>query len=374
MENNGKIGDIDSALSHWLEQQHPFVAYRLPGSDEVVFFEAGKLVRFAISDFVPENFEGSFVAAPFEVNKEAFAVFPRDESYTCSLPDKPAFEIQKGKVVPPESDDARKQYSRVFSRMKNALDKEVVDKVVLARRMDVAGIHSDILPGVFLQLCHQYPDAFVYFFDHPELGRWMGASPETFLEKAGDQWQTVALAATRKEDVHYEDWDLKELEEQSLVSVFIDEVLNAQGITDFEKKGPVPFRAGNVIHLRTSYRFETGEAFYSGKLLAGLHPTPAVGGYPKDEALREIRRAEGFDRGFYSGFLGPVSEGDFRFFVNIRCMQLGDDNAVLYIGGGLTRGSREEAEWEETRLKAGTLYSVLQSVKQNHFNESTRLR
>ena len=141
-----------------------------------------------------------------------------------------------------------------------------------------------------------------------------------------------------------------------------------------KKKGPMPFKAGNVIHLRTSYHFEAEETFNSGPLLASLHPTPAVGGYPKDEATQVIRHAEGFDRGFYSGFLGPVGAGGFHFFVNIRCMQLGQDNAVLYIGGGLTRDSREEAEWEETRLKAGTLYSVLQSVKQNHCNASTRLR
>ncbi len=374
MKNNRKIDEIDTIISRWLERQYPFVAYRLPGSDEVVLFEAGKVVRFSIPDFVPENFKDSFVVAPFEIGKEAFAVFPGAESYVSALPDKPAFEMQKGQFVPPGSEDAREQYTRVFSQMKDALDQGLVEKVVLARRMDVAGINSEILPDVFLQVCYQYPDAFVYFFDHPELGRWMGASPETFLEKSGNQWQTVALAATREEDVHYEDWNLKELEEQGLVSVFIDEILKTRGFSDFEKKGPVPFRAGNVIHLRTSYRFEAEETFSAGPLLAGFHPTPAVGGYPKDEAMQVIRRAEGFDRGFYSGFLGPVGEGGFHFFVNIRCMQLGQDHAVLYIGGGLTRDSREEAEWEETRLKAGTLYSVLQSVKQNHCNASTRLR
>ncbi|MFW5753806.1 MAG: chorismate-binding protein, partial [Marinilabiliaceae bacterium] len=353
---------------------HPFVAYRLPGSDEVVLFETGKVVRFPVSDFVPENFEGSFVVAPFVLNQKAFAVFPGDDHFIGPLSGQSDTEVRKGQLVPYEREGSRKHYARVFSMMKEVLDQEVVDKVVLARRMDVAGISRDVLPDVFVQLCHRYPDAFVYFFDHPEMGRWMGASPETFLEKSGNQWQTVALAATRKEEVHYEDWDLKELEEQSLVSVFIDEVLTAQGISDFEKKGPVPFRAGNVIHLRTSYRFEADPSLRAGQLLSGLHPTPAVGGYPKEEAMKVIRQAEGFDRRFYSGFLGPVGKGAFRFFVNIRCMQLGNDNAVLYIGGGLTRDSREEAEWEETRLKAGTLYSVIQSVKQNHCNESTRLR
>jgi len=374
VENTRKIEDISSALSHWLDGEHSFVAYRLPGSNEVVLFETGEVVRFHISDFVPENFEGSFVVAPFEINQQAFAVFPGREHYNLSLSGGPSFEVQKGQLVPAESDGSREHYSRVFSLMKEALDQRVVDKVVLARRMDVAGINKAILPDVFGQLCHQYPGAFVYFFDHPQLGRWMGASPETFLERSGPNWQTVSLAATRNEDVHYEDWDLKELEEQGFVSVFIDDVLNAQGIKGVEKRGPVPFRAGNVIHLRTTYRFEADSSLNTGQLLAGLHPTPAVGGYPKEKAMQVIRLAEGFDRGFYSGFLGPVDKDAFRFFVNIRCMQLGKDNAVLYIGGGLTRDSREEAEWEETRLKAGTLYSVLQSVKQNHCNESTRLR
>jgi len=81
-----------------------------------------------------------------------------------------------------------------------------------------------------------------------------------------------------------------------------------------------------------------------------------------------------FDRGFYSGFLGPVFSNGFSFFVNIRSMELGNDNAVLYLGGGITRESKEEAEWEETRLKAHTLLSVLHSVKQNQCNESIHLR
>lgn len=373
LKDTGNITDLKTRLALMLEEQASFVAYRLPESDEVVLFRSGAMVRFRISEFAPENFEGAFVVAPFDVKERAFAVYPEGRSFIFNLPEGKSLSGKESPAPPAESSTDREKYGRDFSRMKDALAREVVDKVVLARRMEVSGVQSEVLPDVFLELCRRYPSAFVYFFDHPGMGRWMGASPETFLQKDGAHWHTVSLAATRKGDYHYEDWDLKELEEQGLVSVFIDDVLKRHGLKNFEKKGPVPFSAGNVIHLRTSYRFSVKDNSLAGSLIEALHPTPAVGGYPKRQALEVIRQIEGFDRGFYSGFLGPVSRDAFHFFVNIRCMQLGHDHAVLYLGGGLTRDSREQAEWEETRLKAATLLSVLHSVKQNHCNESSRL-
>ncbi len=322
-----------------------------------------------------DQYEGSFIVAPFDSSKRALSLSPTGKTEQFSF----SHEIPapgKNKLVHPEEEPLERQsYSSAFSMIKEAMDRKIADKVVLARRMEVSDVPSHVLPYVFEQLCRSHPNAFVYFIDHPDVGRWMGASPETFLEKDGSHLKTVALAATRNSNVHSEDWNLKELEEQGLVSVFIDEVLNEFNINDFEKDGPSPVRAGEMIHLRTTYRFEADDLKAStGQFLKALHPTPAVGGYPKDEALQLIQKAETFDRGLYSGFLGPVSRDAFRFFVNIRCMQLVDDAAILYLGGGLTRDSGEEHEWKETQLKAGTLLSVLHSVKQNYCNESTHLR
>jgi isochorismate synthase len=82
---------------------------------------------------------------------------------------------------------------------------------------------------------------------------------------------------------------------------------------------------------------------------------------PKKEALSFILAHENYNRAFYSGFLGPVHlHGQSNLFVNLRCMQLGRERAVLYVGAGITPDSVPQAEWEETVLKSNTLLAVLQ--------------
>ncbi len=350
-----------------------FVAWRLPGDEQGHAFSIGKVCRIDIRAFSPGNFEGAFMIAPFHLSEGLFALWP--ENKTIPFDVRQSTQKHSQFRMEAESPEVRADYASSFTVVKQALDKEIVDKVVLARKLNVDDVPSVILPGVFELLCSTYPNAFVYFFDHPETGRWMGASPELFLEKSSASMRTVALAATRKTELHSEDWNMKELEEQGLVSVFVDEVLTRFGISEYEKSGPEPLRAGAMVHLRTSYQFQDDKIrTQTGDFIDSLHPTPAVGGYPKEKSLEVISEAEKFDRSFYSGFLGPVSKDGFRFYVNIRCMQLGQNCAVLYLGGGLTRDSHEENEWEETRLKARTLLSVLHLVKQKFSNDSIHLR
>ncbi|PWD98162.1 chorismate-binding protein [Marinilabilia rubra] len=376
LRETDNIKSAKKMLADFLTSKQSFVAYRLPGESTAYSFPVGKTEPFNVSEFTPSGFEKAFIIAPFRMSENAFALWPVSGKSLVEIDT--SDEIISGNQsfrLPQERDEVRQSYTKSFSVIKDALDHQVADKVVLARRLEVTDVPDHILPRVFCQLCRAYPNAFVYFFDHPKVGRWMGASPESFLEKENHTLKTVALAATRKSDQHSEDWNMKELEEQGLVSTFVDEVLKEYGISKYQKNGPEPVRAGSMIHLKTSYEFGAVNFANSvGRFMQSLHPTPAVGGYPKDIAIQLIEEAEKFDRGFYSGFLGPVNQGEFRFFVNIRSMELGDDKAVLYLGGGITRDSKESNEWEETRLKARTLLSVLHSVKQNYCNESIHLR
>lgn len=373
LNNKDYIQSAEKTVSAFIDGKRNFVAWRIPGEEQGHAFSVGEISRVDVKVFSPGNFEGAFMVAPFQLSEGLFALWPEEKptlfEVNKSVKDNTPFQMEA------ESAEVRSLYGTSFSVVKQALDKKLVDKVVLARKLNVDDVPSAILPGVFELLCITYPNAFVYFIDHPETGRWMGASPELFLDNSFSCFRTVALAATRKTELHSEDWNMKELEEQGVVSVFLEEVLSGYGISQYKKSGPDPVRAGAMIHLRTSYQFKDDKIQKQpGKFIDSLHPTPAVGGYPKEKSLDVINKAEMFERGFYSGFLGPVSKEGFRFFVNIRSMQLGQNNAVLYLGGGITRGSREENEWEETRLKARTLLSVLQSVKQKFFNESIHLR
>ena len=92
-----------------------------------------------------------------------------------------------------------------------------------------------------------------------------------------------------------------------------------------------------------------------------LHPTSAVCGMPQEPALDFLRKHEEYDRAFYSGYLGPVNiENETNIFVNLRCMQLLSQKAILYAGAGVTIDSDPEKEWQETEMKLQTLLNVLQ--------------
>jgi len=95
-------------------------------------------------------------------------------------------------------------------------------------------------------------------------------------------------------------------------------------------------------------------------MLKLLHPTSAVCGMPLEPALDFLRDHEGYDREFYSGFLGPVNlEGASSLFVNLRCMQLFETSARVYAGAGVTADSDPEKENEEVDMKIQTLSQLI---------------
>ncbi|MCK5278956.1 MAG: chorismate-binding protein, partial [Cyclobacteriaceae bacterium] len=95
-------------------------------------------------------------------------------------------------------------------------------------------------------------------------------------------------------------------------------------------------------------------------MLELLHPTSAVCGMPKEPAKSFIIENEGFDREYFSGFLGPVNvQGETNIFVNLRCMKLMKHHAKLFAGAGIISNSNPEKEWNETEIKMQTLLKVL---------------
>ena len=156
------------------------------------------------------------------------------------------------------------------------------------------------------------------------------------------------------------DWTEKEKHEQQVVVDAIVAGLNqsgaAQNIHIGERK---TIKAGQLFHLQTPITAE----IKAGNLLSlvqYLHPTPAVGGLPKSTAVDYILSHEGYDRAYYTGYLGPFSKGDTaRFFVNLRCAQITPQHLRIYTGAGITQGSDPDKEWEEICRKANTFLSVV---------------
>jgi isochorismate synthase len=229
--------------------------------------------------------------------------------------------------------------------------------------------------ATFLALCQKYDHAFISLVSIPGVGTWIGATPETLLALTPTSLKTVALAGTRASptDRTLEDviWGTKEIEEQALVSDYIRHFLQQLPLANFSEVGPRTVSAGNIIHLKTDFSIadtaatqlgQHGLSELANRILDSLHPTSAVCGMPKKEALSFILERERYNRAFYSGFLGPIHiEAQSRLFVNLRCMQLTPERAILYVGAGITADSVPALEWQETVLKSKTLLSVLET-------------
>jgi isochorismate synthase len=273
-------------------------------------------------------------------------------------------------AAPPAATEA--EYTRLVHAGVAAIEQKAVVKVVssrAARRPLPVGF--DPL-AAFAELSRRYERAFVSLVSVPGVGTWLGASPEVLAEVTADgQFHTMALAGTQPlvpgrppQDAI---WRQKEIEEQALVARYIVSCFKQLRLREYHEAGPRTAVAGELLHLRTDFEVDLqnvpSPASLGTDMLRLLHPTSAVGGMPKVAALAFLQAHEGYDRAYYSGFLGPVnvaSLGVSRLFVNLRCLQLRPTEAILYAGTGLTVDSDPAREWQETELKLQTVATVLQ--------------
>jgi isochorismate synthase len=243
-----------------------------------------------------------------------------------------------------------------------------VEKIVPSRFKAVP-LPVDFDPiSVFHKLCRGYPNALVSLVSIPRVGTWLGASPEVLVQVEDQKvFRTVALAGTQP----YQDgtrlkevaWTQKEIEEQALVSRYIINCFKRIRLREFEEHGPKTVIAGNLLHLKTDYAVDlqaTNFPQLGSVMLNLLHPTSAVCGMPMEPALQFLHQHEGYNRSFYSGYLGPVNiDQAIHVFVNLRCMQVINQQLICYAGSGVTADSIPQKEWEETEMKLNTLLTVV---------------
>ncbi|MFN8347634.1 MAG: chorismate-binding protein [Spirosomataceae bacterium] len=254
-----------------------------------------------------------------------------------------------------------------------AIETGQLKKVVFSRTKQVELPPDFAVTEVFERLCAKYPNAFVSLLYLPHLDQiWVGATPETLVgvDKEGI-FRTVALAGTQSAfdasgqpiPPKQAPWTQKEIEEQALVGRYIISCFKKIRVREYIEEGPKTVVAGNLMHLCSDYTVDTKAINFpelGTVMLELLHPTSAVCGMPKTEALQFIQSHEHYDREFYSGFLGPVNvENETHLYVNLRCMKIQQGKATLYAGGGITEDSVPEKEWQETELKCQTMLAAL---------------
>jgi isochorismate synthase len=287
-----------------------------------------------------------------------------------ALPPPAALDWHYGpQPAPPATTEA--DYTQLVRTGVAAIVAKEVVKVVssrVAHRPLPAGFDPLV---AFAGLCEKYGRAFVSLVSVPGVGTWLGASPEVLAEVTADgQFHTMALAGTQPlvpgVPPQAAIWRQKEIEEQALVARYIVSCFKQLRLRDYHEAGPRTAVAGQLLHLRTDFEVDLknvpSPASLGTDMLRLLHPTSAVGGMPKAAALAFLARHEGYDRAYYSGFLGPVNvtaPGVSGLYVNLRCLQLRPTEAILYAGTGLTADSDPAREWQETEMKLQTVGAVL---------------
>lgn len=348
-----------------LSRHIPFYSYRFPGERELHF---GAQLQGTVKSFDRVgNWWGrdGFVAVPFLESKEVPSFFIHSEiSFQDKTSDETLITLLTGRKPgedrrwKTEDSICHDDYHRQVTAMIDELKKGNIRKMVLSRGVEVRAEAREMAVAWFHKLVDKYPEAFVFLVSVPGVMTWMGATPEIFLEQTQRGIRTMALAGTRPAGSTGE-WGEKEVEEQAIVTEYISSLLGRFG--NWRCEGPFSKKAGQVEHLCTTFfSREQLSSVQVEQLRRALHPTPAVGGFPVQQAVKRIREIEGRDRRYYAGYLGPVgSDSTLHWFVNLRCMELFADSVYLYVGGGITALSDPEKEWQETELKARTLLDVI---------------
>ena len=321
----------------------PFLLFRYP-HDQIVLasYEQGSEGAFSFSPFHNDkSIELSNIGLKSMDNISSFVHFP-------SLDESP-FSAQ----LAPESVD-KPLFIRNVLLAKEEIISGTFKKVVLSKTKKIKEVN---LVNTFFELEKKYPTALIYCFYHPDCGTWIGASPEKLLEKdEEDKFHIHSLAGTRKIN---ELWTEKEIEEQKIVTEYITDKLRSCGATDIMIEGPLDYKYGSIKHLKSSIHFHSVENM--DRIVRTIHPTPAVCGLPLKAAKKFILENEGYDRSYYTGFIGlkNLAKVNDTYFVNLRCMQVTEDNTYIYTGAGIVADSDPENEWEEVEAKSKTLMDCI---------------
>lgn len=341
------------------------VFYRLPEALDYVEIRA-KREPFRLMHYAQSSAIEGYVFAPFAISEQnPFWLIPNDETIRHEIGEP---EWQRPRAERCEGDTEIKSYSRAFARCKEMLTDGRLEKIVLSRTATFRlcdPLTAKHRLALFLDACRSYPHSFVSLVELPSPhGAWLMATPEILIETHPDGFHTMALAGTSpvsdKTMGLLENWSPKNRKEQAYVADYIRKYL--ANFSSEVRESPVYVRkAASLFHLCTDFYLPPSGAIRLSTLAEALHPTPAVCGTPVEEARRVIAQVETHDRAYYSGFSGPVHQGEAHLFVNLRCAHLFSTHATLYAGGGLLKDSQLDAEWAETERKLTTMSDLFRA-------------
>jgi isochorismate synthase len=266
---------------------------------------------------------------------------------------------EEGSIAADVGGESREEFEGRVAAILEEVEAGRVAKIVAARAAELA-VESSADPTAVLQaLVGRFPGCTGFLLERNGEA-FLGATPERLLSLTGTEVAAEALAGSGPPgEVEALIASAKDRLEHGLVS---DEIIRRlQPLCDDVRSEEIrPLELPNIVHLQTPIRARASGGTSLLELVAALHPTPAVGGVPREAAVRWIDENEPVGRGWYTGPFGWLdASGDGEFVVALRSGLFSEGRALLYAGAGLVSGSDPESEWEETEAKMRALRDAL---------------
>jgi salicylate biosynthesis isochorismate synthase/menaquinone-specific isochorismate synthase len=265
-------------------------------------------------------------------------------------------------AMPPE------HYESAVARATELIGAGRLEKVVLAREVQTRAPAPYDPAAVLGVLREAFPGCFCFCVGRGE-ATLIAASPELLVRREGHRVSTLALAgSTRRSadpavDDHLGEQLLRDAsyrEEHAIVARRIERTLRPHAVWVAAAPEPELVKIANIQHLATPIRAQLAAPIDVVELAGMMHPTPAVGGEPRAQAIPLIPALEGLDRGWYAGPVGWTdATGDGELCVALRCALLRGNVAHCYAGNGIVRESDPQAELAETEIKLQALLPLL---------------
>ncbi|NTU68184.1 MAG: isochorismate synthase [Chlorobiaceae bacterium] len=280
----------------------------------------------------------------------------------------PAADAELPGLVKTAYSPDREQWLDCCRQVLRTFESGEMEKVILARQTELE--FSGPVPAIRFLMNYPFPETSTYrfYFEPIEGHAFFSFTPERLYRRNGDRLLTEALAGTvTKEALKADDHTASELLLNSEKDVrehrFVKDTIHRElqpvcSDIDMEETVQV-LQLSQLAHLYTRCKARLKpECCNDSTVLRQLHPTPAVGGVPREASMRLIATLEPFCRGWYAGPIGWLSRDAAEFAVGIRSALVNDDRVYLYSGAGLVRGSDPDSEWEEVDQKIGEILAI----------------
>ena len=264
----------------------------------------------------------------------------------------------------PSCEEYKKKIRQILSQIN---DKEI-DKIVLARKSSFYFSNSVNPLSIMERIKNISSNSYIFCFQIAKNKAFTGATPERLFQKHDNRVLFDAVAGTRNrgktdEDDHRLALDLLHSEKDRREHDFVVNHLKSS-LSELKCKFRTDsevtiLKLHRVQHLAQKVMGELPEHVKEADLLKSLQPTSAVGGYPQNEALKQIKKNEPFCRGWYAGPVGWIGVNQSELAVAIRSAMIEDDRIDAYAGAGIVDGSNPDEEWEEVESKLMSFASTL---------------